>query len=550
MIGIGGCINISYNSLFGITTELDQSSCYAPFAEIQKNIVPTLRSIALVLMYPFMGWLADAKIGRSRVITISLWLSWLGTALQITSYCIQYSTCGTATNVAKYGISSGAFLLMAIGISGMLTNVLAYGMDHLIDASNSKVRAFVHWTVWGLFVGYLNGHIAFVERSIEDVTLLLVTVLVTFCALSCAVIAHTCLHHRFLQGQNQNNPYTKVFAVLKYAVRHKAPENRSAFTYWEEKEPGRLDLGKEKYGGPFKESDIEDVKATLKVIAIILSLFGFYISFFAIFEGFPLINKLEGARGAKGYASYILWDIFDELIVILIPAFELVLIPLLPKIEYFLLNPLRGIGVAYLFLLTSLITMFIIDFSGEIKTQNNTSIVCYLSSDYDQDDTLDLSFYYYAIPLLFSGLASALSFVYSLEFICSQAPIKMSGMLTGFYFTMSSFYSSIGGFITIIFTKVNVQGPAYHSCSFYVLTIQIVICVAGFAVYIIVACWYKRRKHTDDYDTMTVLERQYERRFTISKEFQEEANDSMPQESSENQKDYFRCLEEFAVETL
>ena len=389
MISIGGCIEVSYNSLFAIATEPGQSSCYAPFesnSKTLKQIIPTLHSIVLLFMYPFMGWLADAKIGRSQVITISLWLSWLGTALQITSYCIQYSTCGLPANIAKYGISSGAYLLMAIGTSGMLVNVLAYGMDHLVDASNSKVRAFVHWTVWGLFVGFLNGYIAFVERSIEDVMLLLVTALVTFCALSCAVITHTCLRHRFLQEYNQDNPYSKIFLVLKYAVHHKAPENRSAFTYWEEKEPGRLDLGKEKYGGPFKESDIEDVKATLKVIAIILSLFGFYISFFAIFEGFPLINKLEGARGANGYASYILWDIFDELIVILIPAFELVLIPLLPKIEYFLLNPLRGIGVAYLFLLTSLITMFIIDSSGEIETQNkrNTSIVCYLSSDYDR----------------------------------------------------------------------------------------------------------------------------------------------------------------------
>ena len=549
MISIGGCIEVSHNSLFAIATKPGQSSCYAPFesnSKTLKQIIPTLHSIVLLFMYPFMGWLADAKIGRSRVITISLWLSWLGTALQITSYCIQYSTCGLPANIAKYGISSGAFLLMAIGTSSMLVNVLAYGMDHLVDASNSKVRAFVHWIVWGLFVGFLNGYIAFVEQSIEDVTLLLVTALVTFSALSCAVITHTCLRHRFLQEYNQDNPYYKMFSVLIYAMRHTIPENRSAFTYWEEKEPGRLDLGKEKYGGPFKESDIEDVKATLKVIAIILSLFGFYISFFAIFEGFPLINKLEGAQGAYRYASYILWDTFNQVLIILIPVFELVLIPLLPKIEYFLLNPLRGIGVAYLLLLTSLVTMFIIDSSGEIETQNkrNTSIVCYLNS---QDDTLDLSFYYYAIPLFFSGLASALSFVYSLEFICSQAPIKMSGMLTGFYFSMRSFYGSIGSLITIIFTNVNVRGPADLSCSFYVLTIQIVICVAGYAVYIIVARWYKRRKRNDDYNTMAVLEKTYEGRFTTS----DDLSNSQPSENSvASQEDYFHCLEEYVIETL
>uniref|UniRef100_A0A1X7SJY2 Uncharacterized protein n=1 Tax=Amphimedon queenslandica TaxID=400682 RepID=A0A1X7SJY2_AMPQE len=37
--------------------------------------------------------------------------------------------------------------------------------------------------------------------------------------------------------------------------KHKYPENRSALTYWEEEAPSRLDLGKNKYGGPFTEEE-------------------------------------------------------------------------------------------------------------------------------------------------------------------------------------------------------------------------------------------------------------------------------------------------------
>uniref|UniRef100_A0A1X7VDS3 Uncharacterized protein n=1 Tax=Amphimedon queenslandica TaxID=400682 RepID=A0A1X7VDS3_AMPQE len=39
--------------------------------------------------------------------------------------------------------------------------------------------------------------------------------------------------------------------ILCYARKHKYPENRSALTYWEEEAPSRLNLGKDKYGGPF-----------------------------------------------------------------------------------------------------------------------------------------------------------------------------------------------------------------------------------------------------------------------------------------------------------
>ena len=39
---------------------------------------------------------------------------------------------------------------------------------------------------------------------------------------------------------------------------------RSALTYWENKIPSRVDLGKRKYGGPFSEEDVENVKNILE----------------------------------------------------------------------------------------------------------------------------------------------------------------------------------------------------------------------------------------------------------------------------------------------
>ena len=40
------------------------------------------------------------------------------------------------------------------------------------------------------------------------------------------------------------NPFKNIYKVLKYSWKHKVPEHRSAFTYWEEDIPRRIDLGK------------------------------------------------------------------------------------------------------------------------------------------------------------------------------------------------------------------------------------------------------------------------------------------------------------------
>ena len=57
-----------------------------------------------------------------------------------------------------------------------------------------------------------------------------------------------------------SNPMKLIVQVLNYAPKHKDPEQRSALTYWEEDYPTSLDIGKDKYGGPFKFEQVENVK--------------------------------------------------------------------------------------------------------------------------------------------------------------------------------------------------------------------------------------------------------------------------------------------------
>ena len=75
---------------------------------------------------------------------MSLWFCWLGTVLQVISYCIQYGTCGLPVNIAKYGISVIALMLLMVGTAGLFTNIPPYGLDQLYDKPHTHSRAFIH----------------------------------------------------------------------------------------------------------------------------------------------------------------------------------------------------------------------------------------------------------------------------------------------------------------------------------------------------------------------------------------------------------------------
>ena len=79
-----------------------------------------------------------------------------------------------------------------------------------------------------------------------------------------------------------SNPYHLIFQVLKFAKEHKCPVQRSALTYWEDKIPSRIDLGKRKYGGPFTTEEVENVKTFLQLLKLLLSLSGILVTSYLI----------------------------------------------------------------------------------------------------------------------------------------------------------------------------------------------------------------------------------------------------------------------------
>ena len=70
------------------------------------------------------------------------------------------------------------------------------------------------------------------------------------------------------------NPIKLIVKVLNYARKNKYPRNCSALTYWEENYPSRLDLGMDKYGGPFSEEQVENVKVVIQLTPLFICIIG------------------------------------------------------------------------------------------------------------------------------------------------------------------------------------------------------------------------------------------------------------------------------------
>ena len=90
--------------------------------------------------------------------------------------------------------------------------------------------------------------------------------------LSVALLCWYKLKHWLIMEPQCQNPFKLVYDVIRFASKHKRPIYRSALTYWDDRRPSRIDLGKSKYGGPFSTEEVESVKSFIAITGVLLSL--------------------------------------------------------------------------------------------------------------------------------------------------------------------------------------------------------------------------------------------------------------------------------------
>ena len=515
------CYLLLYHIAHDITVPPGDFSCGYPYPESNATAysVAIIAANVLYLLIPLAGWVTDTKIGRGMAIYVSLWLGWIGTLLQSLSSCFQFSSCGTMASVGKYGISVLALICILISLAFFYANVLAYGIDQLMAAPSNKIRAFIYWYVWALILaGNTTSVTTFLPITTYHIGTLSISV-IAFALLTLSLCLHFHLYHKF-DNIAINNPYRTVYKIVKYAFQNKLPCNRSALTYWENEIPKRIDYAKDKYGGPYTHEEVENVKTFFYILAVLTALSPFLIASDPFINGISdFVNQFkDGNKNLNGNAPFTVWFIGDNIILIAVPLLQLVILPLFPKLEYFLINPLKGLGIAMICLILSIFSVFLIDLIGRLIHMNEGHIGCFITWK-SGDPIINISYWVLLIPSILAGTSDALSIVCSFEFLCSQAPFGMHGMLIGLFWFLRAIYIDVSSAITLTFQFVQINGPSMLSCTTWFTLLLGLIAVIGLVVYILIARWYVLRVRNDELNLRTAIEAHFEQQLIREAEF-------------------------------
>ncbi len=206
-------------------------------------ISSVFQALGFLLLFPFLGWIADVYFGRYKVIHISLWLMWAGVVLLAVSLCNRTAV-GESYTPVEYIILPIALLVIECGIAGFGAIVVPFGTDQLQESSGDELSAYIHWYVFTGEVSIVFAYFPYscIIDSLDNAALARLVVKAAF--LTLALCLNFFLKDWLVIEPGTRNPLRTIYQVLQYAWRNKLPKFRSAFTYHLEKIPSRIEMAK------------------------------------------------------------------------------------------------------------------------------------------------------------------------------------------------------------------------------------------------------------------------------------------------------------------
>ncbi len=451
-----------------------------------NSILLSCVSAILFLAYPIAGHLADTKFGRYRVLVASLWTLVPAAVFEITAIsvigfltrdgAVEVSTHELHTVASALGITAGAIsiVLLIIGTSGFYANAIQFGLDQLHDSPAEDQSLFIHWYMWAYYSSKLIMTVALSGTKQSGPTNILGHVVILLVLTCTAVTLFTSMcytwrnKHWFLIQPSQQNPYKLVYLITKFSFKHKMPLNRSAFTYCEDDIPTGLNLGKDKYGGPFTTEQVEDVKAFYGILQVLLALGPMFFLDSARDMLKPVnsnvthtVDKcfLQAPGDAQDYAAFLKELLINDSVLYYLASFvslPLYIFAIRPLVLYRIPKMLKRIGIGLMVIFISTILTGII---GNLHSLAHCPHTNTRNSTESHHHDIHLE-YLLALPEVLAAISHMLVYVALYEFICSQSPSSMKGVLIGLTYSIRGLYELLAfglHFIQNVHTKSKVE---------------------------------------------------------------------------------------------
>ena len=465
---------------FSMSTHLSfiRSFAATSYAEVNNDahrIIFDIGHCLTYLLFPFLGLLADVKVGRYTSIITGVYLSFLSWIFAGLAFIIKPSS---HYNVLFYITSVVAYLLEVIGYSCVRSNIVQFNIDQAIGASGDELSTIIYWDSLSLPI------IFFIDIIVQCLINQFITAsyVLSGVAVCTVIITNFLLKHWLDTTSHIVNPVKLIAKVLNYARKNKYPRNRSALTYWEETYPSRLDLGKEKYGGPFTEEQVENVKVIVRLAPLFICIVGLICA-----DNFKWISYYKSNEKVSFFNCLISKNALHTLVASLLILFYQFIIH--PCFHKYIPSMLKRIGVGLVFSLFTTIYYVIM-------------LAC---NDHFNFDTT--SYKFTVVSQVLYGISYALILPTSLEFTIAQSPIEMRGLLVGLW------YAARGvGFTFIINSKYLFGCEKEITCrNVYYYIVNSVLVLTILIVFIILAKRYKLRVRENEINIHLIAEEHYER---------------------------------------
>ena len=446
----------------------------------------------LFLLYPLVGHLTDVYLTRYHslkwsfsflILAIGMGAIYVGSVIAVSIIKMIYVF--QSRLAYMYVVTIILFLFYTVGLGLFQANAIQFGLDQLLEAPTPKLIAFIHWYYWAQNVGSLaffyfmassvlilevtdektNGTISkLLNGNVYKTEFVCFLIPMTIAVTAVLIKFHNTKKHFYIQKAGLN-PFKNIYKVLKYSWKHKVPEHRSAFTYWEEDIPRRFDLGKNRYGGPFTNEEVEDTKTFLRILPLLLCLFGYHLAGY----GYSAPEQLQ--RTSCPSLPVLLLIVYNPLhmstlvSVVGIPLYRLVIVKVISRLKNVRMLTKMWIGLYLSLLQVVLYIIVVVNHDTTYWQQHHTvfpneppSRECYIirtgcdflygldALDCQQyNDPVDNTYLWFIIPQLLNGLSSLLVSMTVFEFISAQAPRTTQGLLIGvWYATFSIRYLVVG----------------------------------------------------------------------------------------------------------
>ena len=453
----------------------------------QNGIEFLVRSSVFGLTLSIAGWIADIHIGRYRVISLSIWIVWAAIMLATVSSVLADTVDSYTSKIHRY-VNGVLVTIGALGAGGFQANVIQFGMDQLHDASTGEITSFIIWYVWtypsSSFIVYI---------IIGCLTKQYWKLVICIC-LSMLLSSMLMFNHWLVKEPLTQNPFKLVYSVVRYAVKHKHPECRSAFTYCEDEPPSRIDFGKSRYGGPFTTEQVEDVKTFLRFVVLV---FVSSVIYSVIYASWQLQYRIFYTLADTSNSNEVFVGFLPVNGVIVLPLYEFIFYPLFHRCLEMVKNGwtiIFGILLLTAKIAAILVIEIVVRRSYLESTDYNSTIPCLGHGTLNTN----VNIWWMAIPFILDSLSMFVLTIRGLGFIVSQTPYSMRGLVVGTAYAMIILSVPVMTGVSIPFTRqLSIWGTGIISCGFWYALLLLVVGVATGFVFTALLKWYKKRKRED-----------------------------------------------------